>query len=44
LGARDSLDLSWRYIQATPSQRPIWVTSPPSYITNQISASYLMNF
>jgi hypothetical protein len=44
LGARDSLDLSWRYIQATPSQRPIWVTSPPSYVTNQISASYLMRF
>jgi uncharacterized protein YhjY with autotransporter beta-barrel domain len=44
LGARDSLDLSWRYIQATPSQRPIWATSPPSYVTNQISASYLMRF
>jgi uncharacterized protein with beta-barrel porin domain len=44
LGARDSLDLSWRYVQATPSQRPIWVTSPSSYVTNQISASYLMRF
>ena len=44
LGARDSLDFSWRYVQSTPSQRPSWVTSPASYITNQISASYLMRF
>jgi hypothetical protein len=44
LGARDSLDLSWRYVQSTPSQRPSWVSSPGSYVTNQISASYLMRF
>lgn len=44
LGARDSVDLSWRTVQSTPSQRPFWVTSPASYITNQISASYLMRF
>jgi uncharacterized protein YhjY with autotransporter beta-barrel domain len=44
LGARDSLDISWRLVQATPNQRPAWATTPSSYITNQISASYLMRF
>lgn len=44
LGARDSLDFSWRYVLSTPDQRPAWATSPRSYVTNQISASYLMRF
>ena len=44
LGARDSLDLAWRRVESTPSLRPAWVSSPQSYITNQLSASYLMRF
>ena len=44
LGARDSVDLAWRRVQSTPTLRPDWVTSSPSYITNQLTASYLMRF
>jgi hypothetical protein len=44
LGARDSLDFSWRYVQSTPSLRPAWATSPSSYTSNQLSATYLMRF
>ncbi|WP_342619761.1 autotransporter domain-containing protein [Rhodoferax sp. GW822-FHT02A01] len=44
LGARDSLDFSWRYVQSTPELRPAWATSPSSYISNQLSATYLMRF
>ena len=44
LGSRDSIDLSWRFVQSTPYGRPAWATSPRSYVTNQISASYLMRF
>lgn len=44
LGARDSIDLSWRRVQSTPSLRPDWATSPSSYLNNQFSASYLMRF
>jgi hypothetical protein len=44
LGACDSLDFSWRRVQSTPGLRPAWATSPSSYVTNQLSASYLMRF
>jgi hypothetical protein len=44
LGARDSIDIAWRRVESTPSVRPTWATSPNSYISNQISASYLMRF
>lgn len=44
LGARDSIDIAWRRVQSTPGLRPVWVTSPTSYVTNQFSASYLMRF
>lgn len=44
LGARDSIDLSWRRVQSTPSLRPGWATSPSSYVNNQFSVSYLMRF
>ena len=44
LGAKDSMDFSWRYVQSTPTLRPSWATSPLSYTTNQLSASYLMRF
>ena len=44
LGPRDSMDFSWRHVQATPSLRPSFVTSPKSYIANQWAASYLMRF
>jgi outer membrane autotransporter protein len=44
LGPRDSLDFAWRRVESTPGLRPAWATSPNSYITNQLSASYLMRF
>jgi hypothetical protein len=44
LGARDSLDFSWRRVESTASQRPVWALTPSSYISNQFSASYLMRF
>ncbi|WNO05198.1 autotransporter domain-containing protein [Rhodoferax mekongensis] len=44
LGARDSMDFSWRYVESTPTLRPTWATSPRSYTANQLSASYLMRF
>lgn len=44
LGARDSIDLSWRRVQSTPALRPVWATSPASYTNNQFSVSYLMRF
>ncbi len=44
LGARDSIDLSWRRVESTPSGRPAWATSPSSYVTNQMLANYLMRF
>lgn len=44
LGPRDSIDFSWRHIRSTPGLRPGWVTSPRSYIANQLSAVYLMRF
>ena len=44
LGARDSLDLSWRRVESTPNERPVWAISPNSYISNQLSANYLMRF
>lgn len=44
LGAKDSMDFSWRYVESTPTLRPAWATSPRSYTTNQLSASYLMRF
>ena len=44
LGARDSIDISWRRVESTPNVRPAWATSPNSYVTNQVSASYLMRF
>ena len=44
LGPRDSIDFSWRHIRSTPGLRPAFVTSPRSYIANQLSAVYLMRF
>jgi len=44
LGAKDSMDFSWRYVESTPTVRPAWATSPRSYTANQLSASYLMRF
>jgi hypothetical protein len=44
LGPRDSIDIGWRRVESTPSPRPAWVTSPKSYISNQLSANYLMRF
>lgn len=44
LGPRDSIDFSWRHIRSTPGLRPGWLTTPRSYIANQLSAVYLMRF
>ena len=43
-GPRDSLDFSWRMVTSTPSLRPAFVTSPQSYIANQLSLTYLVRF
>jgi uncharacterized protein YhjY with autotransporter beta-barrel domain len=45
LGGRDSIDLSWRYVQATPRKSPTFdFSGPKSYIDNQYSLVYLMRF
>ncbi|MEQ1516350.1 MAG: hypothetical protein ABL931_07675, partial [Usitatibacteraceae bacterium] len=44
LGARHSLDLSWRRAQSTPGFRPAFATSPTSYIADQYSIVYLIRF
>lgn len=44
LGARHSLDLSWRRAQSTPNFRPSFATSPRSYIADQYSIVYLVRF
>ncbi len=44
LGARHSLDLSWRRAQSTPGFRPAFATSPSSYIADQYSIVYLVRF
>ena len=44
VGAKDSIDFSWRYVRSTPGLRPSFVTSPRNYIANQLSAVYLMRF
>lgn len=45
LGARDSIDFSWRRIEATPKRRPDFEFSGPlRYIDNQYSIVYLMRF
>ena len=44
LGSRDSLDFAWRRVESTPTLRPSFVTSPKSYVDNQLSVTYLMRF
>jgi hypothetical protein len=44
LGARHSLDLSWRRAQSTPSFKPPFPTSASSYIADQYSIVYLVRF
>lgn len=45
LGARDSIDVSWRRVQATPVKRPAFDFSESlRYIDNQYSLVYLMRF
>ncbi len=43
LGPRDSVDLSWRRVQASPDFVPAYA-APLQYTVNQMSASYLMSF
>lgn len=44
LGPRDAIDIGWRRIESAPGLRPDWATSPARYISNQLSANYLMRF
>ncbi|MEO5692130.1 MAG: putative Ig domain-containing protein [Usitatibacter sp.] len=45
LGARDSIDFSWRRIEATPTRHPGFdFNGPLRYIDNQYSIVYLMRF
>lgn len=45
LGPRDSLDLSWRRVQARPTRRPAFdLPWSPRYDDNQYSIVYLMRF
>lgn len=45
LGARDSIDLSWRRVESTPRRRPGFdLSGPLRYIDNQYSLVYLMRF
>jgi len=49
LGARDSIDFSWRYIRSTLANATvsgIYAANPsaPNYLVNQLAAAYLMRF
>lgn len=43
-GSRHSLDLSWRRIKSASGWRPGYATSAASYVANQYSIVYLVNF
>ncbi|MEO8342465.1 MAG: hypothetical protein ABI536_01495 [Gallionella sp.] len=42
--SRRSLDLSWRRIKSTSARSPNYATSAASYVANQFSIVYLVNF
>ncbi len=44
LGPNGAIDIAWRRVESTPELRPSWATSPRSYISNQLLASYLFRF
>ena len=45
LGARDSIDFSWRHVNTTPKEKPAFdYTGPLRYIDNQYFITYLMRF
>jgi hypothetical protein len=44
LGPRDSIDLSFRRVQSTPTGRTAWDSGTLRYIDNQYSIVYLMRF
>lgn len=44
LGPNGAIDVAWRRVESTPELRPSWATSPRSYISNQLLASYLFRF
>nr|WP_315496231.1 hypothetical protein [uncultured Rhodoferax sp.] len=44
LGPNGSVDVAWRRVESTPELRPSWATSPRSYISNQLLATYLLRF
>lgn len=44
MGPQAAVDFSWRYVEATPTTRPSWASSPRSYVSNQVFASFLYRF
>jgi hypothetical protein len=44
LGHQDSIDIAWRRTQATPTERPDFVTGSLRYVDNQYSIVYLRRF
>ena len=44
LGPNGAIDVAWRRVESTPELRPSWATSPRSYISNQLLATYLLRF
>lgn len=44
LGSNGAIDIAWRRVESTPALRPSWATSPRSYISNQLLATYLLRF
>ena len=43
-GSRQALDISWRRIKSSSDYVPAYVTSAASYVANQYSIVYLINF
>lgn len=43
-GERDSIDMSWRMVRATPDKDPSFATTSTTYTDNQYSIVYLMAF
>lgn len=44
LGPNGSIDVAWRRVESTPELRPAWATSPRSYVSNQLLATFLLRF
>jgi uncharacterized protein YhjY with autotransporter beta-barrel domain len=44
LGAKDSIDVTWRHISTLTDKKPAFLSAPLRYDVNQLSFSYLMAF